>query len=397
MNTIKTLIPIFAFLIFCACSSSTVVDIIVTNELDIARTNETIEVDLNSTQNLLEKYLPEQLVVKESESDDILLSQLIDLDGDGIQDLLIFQSDFKPKESKHFRLDGSDIKIEMPTSDRSTYARFVPERIDDFAWENDRVAFRTYGPEAQAITESGEPGGTLSSGIDCWLKRVEYPIIDKWYKQDLQEGKSYHQDHGEGLDSYHVGASRGTGGIGIWKDSSLFTSKNYESWKIITNGPIRTIFELDYGTWEANGLSVQEIKRISIDLGSNLFKSTLILGNHEELPNVTLGVTLHEKTGEVASDIEKGWFRYWEPHEDSELSTAIVVDPSIIKQFIDYRVDEPDLSNLLVVCEPSKEVTYYAGFAWGKSNQFELPTGFDLYLNEFSKRIASPLKVEVVE
>ena len=31
-------------------------------------------------------------------------------------------------------------------ADGATYARFVPEREDDFAWENDLVAFRAYGP-----------------------------------------------------------------------------------------------------------------------------------------------------------------------------------------------------------------------------------------------------------
>src|SRR5205085_8225450 len=99
----------------------------------------------------------------------------------------------------------------------STYSRFVPERIDDYAWENDRVAFRTYGPVTQRIVEEGKPGGTLSSGLDCWLKRVPYPVIDKWYKKSI-EGGSYHKDEGEGYDPYHVGLSRGCGGIGVWKN-----------------------------------------------------------------------------------------------------------------------------------------------------------------------------------
>ncbi|MFP3822536.1 DUF4861 family protein, partial [Bacillus sp. SIMBA_008] len=55
-----------------------------------------------------------------------------------------------------------------PVATHTTYARFVPERIDDFAWENERVAFRTYGPEAQRLVDEGKEGGTLSSGIDIW-------------------------------------------------------------------------------------------------------------------------------------------------------------------------------------------------------------------------------------
>ena len=397
MNSTIKFLPVLSILIISACSRISIVEVNATNELNIARYAETIEVDLNQIPKLLTDFTAEQIIIRDGSSDQIVLSQLIDLDGDNTPDQLIFQSNFAPYESKHFHLEGSEVKAEMPVTDKATYARFVPERIDDFAWENDKVAFRTYGPKAQALTESGDPGGTLSSGIDCWLKRVDYPIIDKWYREDLEEGKSYHQDHGEGLDNYHVGPSRGTGGVGLWKDSTLSTSKNYKTWKIITNGPIRTTFELDYGTWESNGLPVQEIKRISIDLGSNLFKNTLLLGNYEELPNITIGITLHEKAGEVKADIKKGWFRYWEPHDDSELSTAIVVDPSIVLECIDHRVDVPDLSNLLVVCKPDKEVTYYAGFAWEKSNQFNLPDDFDKYLEEFAAGIASPLKIEIME
>lgn len=371
------------------------IEINVLNELDIDRLSETIEIETHQINALIEKYGIEGIVVRDGQTNAVLLSQFIDLNGDGQFDQMIFQSDFIPKEQKHFHIEGAVEPAALPESNKSTFARFVPERIDDFAWENDRVAFRTYGPTAQEITESGKPGGTLSSGIDCWLKRVDYPIIDKWYRQDLEDGLSYHQDHGEGLDNYHVGPSRGTGGIGIWQNGQLSTSKNYQSWKIIANGPIRTIFELDYGTWDAGELKVSEIKRISIDLGSNLFKNTLILANHHELPNVTLGVSLHDKKGEVLAKQSEGWFRYQEPHFETELATALVVDPSIILEFIDHRVETVDLSNMLVVCKPAKEVTYYAGFAWSKSGQFELPGSFDQYLSDFALRISSPLKVEV--
>src|SRR5687767_4261811 len=61
---------------------------------------------------------------------------------------------------------------------KSTYCRAVPERADDFAWENDLAAFRVYGPALRSKPEN--------SGIDCWLKRVEYPIIDKWYARDAK-------------------------------------------------------------------------------------------------------------------------------------------------------------------------------------------------------------------
>jgi hypothetical protein len=393
---INIIVFIFIVLPLLKCSFSPVAEIKVHNPADIQRSGEVIEINFADIGNLLRIYSPKQLFVIDGQTNETLLSQMIDLNGDGTFDRLIFQCDLYPSQSKHFYLKGAAEDIIMSETNVSAYARFVPERIDDFAWENDRVAFRTYGPKAQEITESGKPGGTLTSGIDCWLKRVDYPIIDKWYKEDLEEGKSYHKDQGEGLDNYHVGASRGTGGVGIWQDSILLTSGNFKSWKIIANGPIRTIFELDYGTWEAGDVHVEEVKHITIDLGSNLFKNTLLLKNYDDLPNITLGVTLHDEKGEVEMNPKKGWFRYWEPLDDSELSTAIVIDPRYVRKAVDFRPGPEDQSNLLVVCESAPELIYYAGFAWGKSNQFELPDGFDDYLSNFADRIASPVQVEVI-
>jgi len=54
------------------------------------------------------------------------------------------------------------------TAPLRTFCRFVPERADDFAWENDQIAFRAYGPAARNKPEN--------SGFDCWLKRVDYPM-----------------------------------------------------------------------------------------------------------------------------------------------------------------------------------------------------------------------------
>ena len=104
-----------------------------------------------------------------------------------------------------------------------TFARYVPERIDDFAWENDKIAFRAYGPKARK--------GAENSGIDCWLKRVEYPIIDKWYGQ--MNTKTYHKDWGEGHDPYHVGSSAGCGGTCIWLNGKREPLETYTKQEVI--------------------------------------------------------------------------------------------------------------------------------------------------------------------
>jgi len=48
-----------------------------------------------------------------------------------------------------------------------------PERIDDFAWEKRQVAFPKLMALKPGVCDGGFKGGTLTSGIDCWMKRVD--------------------------------------------------------------------------------------------------------------------------------------------------------------------------------------------------------------------------------
>lgn len=332
------------------------------------------------------------LQIKDVRSGERLHTQWIDIDGDSVAEELIFQVTLASREEKRFVLERAT--VENKTSVH-TYSRFVPERTDDYAWENDLVAFRTYGPQAQQLAEERKPGGTLSSGIDCWLKRVSYPVIDSWYKKNATGG-SYHKDTGEGLDNYHVGASRGCGGLGVWIRDSLYVSKNFVSYKTIAQGPIRTIFELTYAPWMADGVVVTEKKRISLDLGSQLSRFEVTLQTAAALPNVTIGITLHEKKGETYADTLQGVFSYWEPLDDSELGTGVVVDARHVSS-IDYRTRKKDLSQLYVILKPEHAAAvYYAGFGWKKAGRFASAEAWKNYLREFARQLKSPPEVTIV-
>ncbi|WP_114781901.1 DUF4861 domain-containing protein [Botryobacter ruber] len=371
--------------------------ITVKNQLGINRTSETVSVTGPALTAMVKQYGADNIIIKEAASGKVLLSQAIDNNSDGTVDELIFQTTIPARATQKFFLTGDKNAANLkPQAKRTTFGRFVPERIDDYAWENDRVAFRTYGPVAQQLTEARKPGGTLTSGMDAWLKRVEYPVIDKWYKKNTDKTGSYHEDTGEGYDPYHVGDSRGIGGIGIWDNGKLYVSKNFTSHKTIATGPIRTIVELTYAPWNANGSTVTEKKRISLDLGSNLSKYEVELKSDKPLPNVVIGITEHDKKGKAAADQKTGWFRYWEPMDDSELGLGVVLDPKQVTKYEDHQVPEKDQSHVYVFVKPQpKALTYYAGFGWKKSDQFSSVQEWDAYLKNFAQRLASPLVVQV--
>jgi len=337
MKIFKVLFTVLVF-VFLSCSQKSSDKIItVKNNLDLESVHETVEL----SKDFLKLKDLSNIGIRDIESNALQIIQLVDNDGDSIMDALLFQ----PKIGAHSEKSYAVTKLsneENPESTAYCYSRFVPERTDDYTWENNKVAFRVYGPVAQQMAEDKIKGGTLSSGVDAWLKRVEYPVINKWYKKYTDGTGSYHEDTGEGLDDFHVGISRGVGGIAVKKDSSYYYSKNYTKWRTITTGPIRTSFYLEYKNWDAGGNLITENKVISLDYGSNLSKfETQITGTS----TIAVGLTLHEKDGEVIGNTENGWVTYWQPHGDSELGTAIVATNSTFKSYETYNTDAKDESN----------------------------------------------------
>ncbi|WP_400077410.1 DUF4861 family protein [Winogradskyella sp. R77965] len=377
----KSIFLILVLLYFsCSEKSKEVLSVTVKNTLNIDRAFETVEVDITDI-----ALKGQSLEVVNSKTNEILLSQIVDK-------VILFQPEILANSEATFKINLVE-KKEVDSSLIRCYSRFVPERTDDYAWENNRVAFRTFGPVAQKMIEDGVKGGTLTSGMDAWLKRVEYPIINNWYAKDAIEKGAYHKDTGEGLDNFHVGVSRGVGGIAVKTDSTYAVSKNFTSWKTITNGPIRTSFILDYENWHADGKTIKERKHISLDYGQNLTKHSVELKGTNK---VSIGLTLHKNDGEVTTNKTEGWMSYWEPFDDSELGQGVVLtNPKSLVGFDNYVTDRKDESNLYVQSTVSGAIEYYAGFGWKKSGQFANKQEWNNYLSRFSKCLGNPLVVNV--
>jgi hypothetical protein len=390
MKLLLLALPLAALGLGAALAPAPTATVTVRNKLNLARPAETISLPLARLPAAVRQLAPASLRVRDTDSKTLLISQLLDTNGDGAPDELLFQTTMPARGTKTFTL-GAGTEA-PPASPLTTFARFVPERTDDFAWENDRVAFRTYGPTAEQLYNQKSPDGTLSSGMDCWLKRVPYPIINKWYANYVVRKGAYHTDTGEGYDPYHVGSSRGVGGTGVLVGDTLFTSRNFTSYKLLATGPIRTVVELTYAPWRAGRQVVTERKIISLDLGSNLTRYEEHLAAATPLPNCTIGLTLHEATGEIKADRSAGWCRYWEKIDDSYLGTGVVAAPSYLLDYQDHRSAKKDQSQLYMVARPRQNtVVFYAGFGWQKSGQFITAAAWDAYLAEFAQRLASPL------
>lgn len=263
----------------------------------------------------------------------------------------------------------------------STWCRLVPERLDDFAWENDLVAFRAYGPAARAA------GGKENSGIDVWLKRVRYPVIEKWYAGYLA-GRSYHKDTGEGYDPYHVGRSRGCGGLAIWHDSQMVLSGPFLGSKLIKRETAESIFELTY-EYKLDERIIREVKRITVKLGSRLveIESRFSEGGKPVVLDIAIGVTTHDGKAVVTLNAKKGWIACWERIDGQGLGTGVVIAPDKILRVDEVKSEKPDEGHAIVLTRTDTEgvVRYRAGYGWERAGDITTSEQWQGYLSQAAR------------
>ncbi|WKL57316.1 glycoside hydrolase family 88 protein [Asticcacaulis sp. ZE23SCel15] len=250
-------------------------------------------------------------------------------------------------------------------------ARFAPERFDDLLWENDKVAHRIYGPALQAREA---PSG---SGIDVWAKRVRYPYMDRQLKFP-----NYHVDRGEGLDYYDVGRGRGAGGLGIWYDNKLWTSRNFTTYEILKTGADEAKFKVDYRPWPVDvARKVWETRTFSLPLGSNFTRMTSTISSDTKDPLiVAIGITKRKGdagNGIVTKDAKSGTLSFWEPASvNGSIGITIAADPAMVEGFTE------DAENYLILLRvtPGKPFSYYMGSAWDGGLDFKSREAWDAFV-----------------
>ena len=393
-----------AGLVLCATSQAAGrLTVTVTHDLDAARPSETIVIPWRDVNAALPGALIQHLVVKDG-AGRALPYQVTNVaplakDPQGVGAAygeLLFQHDFKPGEkSATFTVEKSET-LTAPFAPK-VFARYIPERLDDFAWENDKLAHRTYGPALQA-PDTGKTGKEVlkTSGLDIWFKRVPYPIVDRWYNKGHDH---YHHDEGEGIDMYNVGPSRGAGGTGIWDGKTLYTSGNYASWKVIANGPVRAVFELSYDAWDANGTKVTEVKRFTTDAGRHFDRmdSTFTFSGPQQL---MVGIGLNKTPSDKGEDAK---IAYAENAADKSLVQWVVQKSkgsfgvALIVPTAGAQAFTSDARNALALAPVTsgQPLTYYIGAAWDRAGEVKDQQQFQRLVADEAARARAPVQIRL--
>lgn len=374
MKIIKTLF-LLAFILPIISTAQTKATITIKNNSALERIETVVAVKWATILHTYPQIDTANFVVINSSTKKQIAYQLEHKGTTAIQNLLV-QVDLKAKSTLTLLIQKG--KPEPFTA--KTYARYVPERLDDFAWENDKIAFRAYG-KALEKTEGD------AYGYDVWVKRTDKMILNDRYKRN-----EYHIDHGDGLDYYHVGYTLGAGNMAPFVNDTIRYSANYHQWKMLDNGPLRSTFQLSFDTWNAGGIKVKATKTISIDAGSQLnrIENNYTFDDNKPLP-VVVGIIRREKPGVISLNEQQAIMGYWEPTE-KEGTTGV---GSILTTPVSTMWVNKTQILAKTTVNNNEPIVYYSGAAWDKAGKITNSKQWFDYLNHFYQELQNPLIVIV--
>ena len=270
--------------------------------------------------------------------------------------------------------------------------RQYPERVDDIAWENDRTAYRIYGPALQRNKER-------AFGVDVWVKNTPDLEVEKRYNTelsnhhaieklkkegktqealDMEEATTYHFDHGYGLDCYKVGPTLGGGAPALMDNGELVLPYCYRDYQILDNGPLRFTVRVDYNpTTIGKDKNIVEHRVISLDKGSNFNRCTVWYDGLTDKRDLAAGIVVHPEDTETMY-LASNMALYADPTDNPEKQNFQIYVGLLFPEGIDYTrylYTEQDRQNgnaghIIGVKSytPGTRFTYYFGSAWSKND-----------------------------
>ena len=284
-------------------------------------------------------------------------------------------------------------------------------RKDDIAWENDRCAYRVYGP---ALQKTGE----RSFGTDIWVKNTPDTVVYERYikdmngniKGDKMDAKvrdiltSFHLDHGNGLDPYRVGATLGLGAPSLMVGKNQVLPYCYKDYRILDNGPLRFTVELTYNPSTVGDMkNVVEHRIISLDKGSNFNKMTVWYDGLTTPTDFATGFPIHEEDTETKT-FAKDYVSYADPTDNVEVNNSQVYVGVLFPEGIDHtyyqlfdKKHDGATGHALGLkrgLKNQEKYSYYFGAAWSKYDVRSYAE-WQIRIKDYLDALKNPLQVEV--
>ena len=344
----------------------------------VIRLDSVVSLDWSDVAERLPGIRPDRVAVRDGLGGRFVPVQVLDGNGDGAPDELLFAVRLLPGESRPYRI----VKLAGDPPDLPPHrlaARYVPERMDDFAFENDRIAYRFYGP---ALAVEGNKGGA-----DVWGKSTRDPVMDEMFLRG-----DYHEDHGKGGDFYSVGPTTGAGGLAyLARDGSLVVSPVYQDWRILAEGPLRLVFELTYAPIQVGDARIGEVRRISLDAGQHFFRVRSRFEVAGDAAGIVPVAGFPDHEGANVLQQEPGLLSIWEPTAPADDETYYAL--ALLSSIPDAAVQTADDHRLLAVGTLKDGALWSAGSAWSGGPDAPDPESWSTIVDTVHRGEASPIRV----
>ena len=396
------------------------IKVVVSNPLNFARADEMVEIDLADIQKKL--GADTGIVVTDADGNELPSQVTYDKK-------LIFQPGVPAKGKATYFIQGGTPKNYEPR----VHGRQFPERVDDMAWENDRVAFRCYGP---ALQVSGE----RAWGYDIWNKRTEKLVIEERFAgeldpeiasvckklrargendlaDDVYNAVSYHVDHGNGMDCYKVGPTLGAGTTAPLENGGkdIHYPRCYKTFQLLDEGPLRFTVKLVYGSETVDGAQVDETRIISLDAGCQMNKAVVTYEGLAKDAPIATGIIVHNENPTAYVFNQKAGYMGYEdlgdPNQYKEKYRARQ-NQDFGKIYVGAVYDKaPDamefregkglpgaIGHILGITNyQGGEYVYYFGTGWSRNpnTNFQSLADWEAYLSKFAEQIHTPLKIKM--
>ncbi len=298
--------------------------------------------------------------------------------------------------------DGSYAEVDNYTAPSCRDSFRIIAQAESVNWENDKFGFRNYFD--------------CRNVKDLFGKIRPELVIDSLNQPGY---KSYHDLSWWGMDVLHCGSSLGSGGIALLWNDSLYRlgSTNVYEYRKITEGPVRSVFELRYSGWHVDSLNLEATERITVYPGKYWFTSEVVVPEAPLGAEVVTGIVTSRLTREPFSFSESG-FTCMGTHDkqslnNDELGMAVIVPENEVGKTgrttdIDYfakgfqTVKEKSFSNLISqTCyisqkkSETKPSIHWFSAVWGlEKEQWKTEEGFRAYLKGEMNRLANPLVIK---
>ncbi|MHB8655641.1 MAG: DUF4861 domain-containing protein [Terriglobia bacterium] len=308
-----------------------------------------------------------------------LPSQADDLNGDGQPDEICFVISLAAKQVRRVELVYGAVAPMRASYPKRSHAKFS-KHYEGLGWESDIVAYRLYFD--------------ARNGLDVFGKHAPRLSLDKF----AEEGYYYHGDSEWGRDVMKVGDSLGVGSLGLWSDGKLVKVADVanRSWRLISDGPVRSIIELHADGWKVAGKSFNLTMRFTAMAGQHWTKVDVTLHGPAEGLLLATGLVKHDQTV-VLEDKRRGYLATWGQQVEAtpgNLGLAVMVPPDRLHEFTQDSLNYLTLLSL----NDSGHLTYYLCAAWDKEQGAMTSVAqWKVFLEQSAARLRRPVTIKFAD